>query len=363
MHLPLKPPSVARLDSVGGTEVRWLWHRHIPLGKLTIIAGQPGVGKSTVAAHFAAIVSSGGNWPETPSQPDPHDIAFQPGYFLRRPASQPPSNVLLFASEDNVADTIAPRLQALEADRSKIYVSTQQTPLDETVFIESALRRADIDAPGQCPLIIIDPVASFLHGVGGQSASGIHRRLAPLNDFAAKHNVAVVCITHLTASARTSAVARVHGGLGVTAAARSVWIIAEDPVRPQRRLFLPAKNNVGGITHGHAFTLQPIDSFPDVAIPVWEPGPVQQSANEVLGQPLFRRPVSQAESWLQAVLSVGPRCSRELRQLAEHDNIGWRSVERANQRLRVTATRVETAPDGLPGYMWSLPPANRREAA
>lgn len=362
---PVRPvaPQLTRLDAVGGKDVRWLWPKHIPRGKVTLIAGEPGIGKSTVASHLAAIVSNALPWPN-----EHHHLSLKPAHNPP-PAPDLPSpithsqsaasNVLLFASEDDINDTIAPRLEAMHANSERVFIATQPTSLDDPACIESALNTISRDGidddDNTCPLIIIDPIASYLHHIGGQNTAEVHRLFAPLNAVAAKHNAAIICITHLTRSMSGSALARINGGLGFTAAARSVWLITQDPVRPKRRLFLPAKNNVGGLQHGHAFTLKPADFYPDIAIPVWEPTPVTQSATEILNQPAFRKPVSQAESWLTATLSSGPRCSRQLRQLAEHDNIGWRSIERAKQRLGVTATLVNPAPDGLRGHMWSLP--------
>ena len=164
--------------------VFWLWHNYIPRRKLSISGGMPKQGKSTVALQFAATVSKGGTWPNGEEMYEPADV-------------------LIFSSEDDVDDTIVPRLVAMGADLSRIrFVKGVYTIKDGNAVFSIADNlpqlKAHLEKYPQTALIILDPVAAFLGDkVDGWVETKVRRGLSPLRELASDFNVAILGTMHL----------------------------------------------------------------------------------------------------------------------------------------------------------------------
>ncbi|MBI3068655.1 MAG: AAA family ATPase, partial [Betaproteobacteria bacterium] len=226
--------------------IRWLWPGRIARGKVSLIAGHPGLGKSQAAVSFAAIVSTGGLWPVDRTR-------------CERGA------VVILSAEDDPEDTIRPRLEAAGADLSRVYVLDAVREADERGEIQArAFNLAtDISRLGvllgnlrDVALIVIDPVSAYLGGVESHNNAEVRALLAPLAELAARHGVAVIAVSHLNKASGTEALLRVQGSIAFSAAARAVWGVARDKENPARRLFLPLKNNLGHDQTGLAFTVE-----------------------------------------------------------------------------------------------------------
>jgi putative DNA primase/helicase len=351
---PVVPHSVAlpgalRIDAVCMADVapepvRWLWPGRIALGKLSLLAGQPGLGKSFLSLDMAARVSRGDGWPCDGG-------AAEPG------------GVVLLSAEDDVADTIVPRLIAARADRSRIHTMRalyQPLPglgvaaekpvpfslIEHIPQLEQLIRRA---AP--CRLVIIDPVSAFLGCTDSHNNSEVRGVLAPLAEMAARHRVAVVAVTHLN-KGQGSALDRVIGSIVFTAAARAAYVVTRDEDDPARRLMLPVKNNLGCDESGFAYRLEG-EPTPHVE---WEPGLVVMSADEAVGlgvcprgpQPDARH---DAEAWLLDFLAAGPRPATVIYESAARDGHTKDTIRRAKAVLGILAAK-----DGYQGaWTWTLP--------
>lgn len=263
-----------RLSDVHPELVRWLWPGRMALGKLTLLCGDPGLGKSFITLDLAARVSSGTAWPDLPL------------------LSNPRGSVVLLSAEDDLGDTIRPRLDVAGADASRIVairavrrrvVITGKTQEDYFDLNEDlpALEAAILKLR-DCRLVIIDPLTAYLGKTDSHKNAEVRAVLARLFELAAQHRVAVLAVTHLNKASTLPAIYRAMGSLAFVAAARAVWAVVRDDEDEtgRRRLFVPIKNNLGADETGLAYALEATDG---VARVVWESGAVNMRADDALG--------------------------------------------------------------------------------
>jgi putative DNA primase/helicase len=340
-----RPPSKAqipraittRLAAVKRERLEWLWPGRIPIGKLTLLAGDPGLGKSFVTLDIAARVSQGAPWPDLPLLP------------------QTPGGVVLLNCEDDLADTIAPRLDKAGADEFAImaiegvginggrrhFSLEQDLPRLEEALYENEENR----------LVIIDPISAYTGKIDSHNNTDVRGLLAPLAELAGRNRIAVVAVTHLSKSSGAKAVYRAMGSLAFAAASRAVWAIVKDQTDPQRRLFLPAKLNLAQDPDGLAYRI--VDGR--VA---WETEPVKMHADDAFAAELRaangvghrgaeRR---EASAWLREQLRGGPCSASELIELGEQCGFTKRTLQRALRSIG--GERKKNSFDGP--WLWSL---------
>jgi hypothetical protein len=249
-------PYVARcLANIQPIPMRWLWSDRLALGKLNLIAGQPGLGKSQITANMAGVISRGGKWPD--------------GTYA------PLGSVVFITCEDDPADTIVPRLEAAGADRRRIHLLDWVR--DERDESGEAVRSYDIGRDvtalealchdiGDVRLIVIDPVSAYVGGIDSHKVSDVRGSLAPLQAMAAELSVCVVMITHLNKGTNDgSAMSRVAGSGAYVAACRSAWFVAPHPQDAEKRIFTPLKNNIGDDKTGFAYRIEGVELGREIA--------------------------------------------------------------------------------------------------
>lgn len=324
------------MSDVEPENVTWLWPDRFPHGKLTLIVGDPGLGKSFLATDVAARLSSGTPWPDRQDEP------VEPG------------NVIILSAEDDLADTIRPRLDAAGADPSRIHavIGVKRVSdggrcyfsLDaDLTALEEHIVRMD------ARLVILDPITAFLGSrADGNSNTDIRAILGPLSDLAAKHLCAILAVSHLNKQHGGRAMYRTMGSLAFTAAARSAWLIAKDKHDERRRLMLSIKNNLVEDPKGIAFQIEG-------GCLHWFPEPIDIDADSVLANDDAgeRTERNAAADWLTELLARGPMPVKDIRGAAEADCHKWRTVERAKQAIGVRASREGYGSGGR--YVWSLP--------
>ena len=198
------------------SEATWLWPKRIPLGRLTVLAGRPGVGKSFVTIDFASRVSTGMTWPDGS-------------------VNESAGGVLFFAAEDDPADTIRPRLDAAGADSGRVYYCRN---------VDLAKIESRIDQVPDCRLVVIDPIGSYLgRCVDAYRENEVRAVLEPLAGIASCRSIAVILVAD-------DSLLRSCAFVGL---ARAVWHVTKDPHDRTRRLFLPGKSNLSRETSGLAF--------------------------------------------------------------------------------------------------------------
>jgi hypothetical protein len=326
--------------------LRWLWPGRIPLGKITLLVGDPGLGKSLLTIDIASRVTRG--------QPFPDGAVCESGV------------VIMASAEDDPADTIRPRLDAASAVASRVHTlegvrvvqnngSASERPFQLEMGIaaleETLLRMPDVR------LIVIDPISAYLGNTDSNCNAEIRGLLSPLATLAARHHVAVLCVTHLRKSAGP-AVHRANASIAFTAAARASWAVAADPAEPERRLMLAVKQNLGPAIGGLAFRIATENGPPRLN---WDQGAVNLTANDVLGSVEDRESQDakrEAESWLKEQLGSGPISVQQLQAEAKTEGLSWATVRRAKESLGVVAKK-----SGLHGgWQWRLEDAQAEGA-
>jgi len=317
------PPELVRLSDWGPRDVEWLWTGMIPLRKVTLLVGEPEKGKTFFALDLAARVSAGWGMPgEEPT--------WEPG------------GVLILSADDELDDTIVPRLKGAFADLSSICVLTVDGPRhiglarpqisfsENTDALEQALR-----AMGHpCRLIIIDPITAFLDGMSANSHIAVRRLFARLTSIAKRFGAAVLLISHNRKAGGDSACHRVIGSLAFTAAARVVFGLVDDPAIAERRLLLPIKMNLRDGAVGRAFHIA------DRRLE-WERDPVSLRPDELkrldsTGLATADRLQGVVEQ-LRVMLKDGPRLSREIHEEARRGQVPRLLLFAAKAQLGVRA--------------------------
>jgi len=330
---------------IAAEPTRWLWSGRIPLGKLTLLIGDPGLGKSLITVDIAARLSRG--------------LAFVDG------AECEPGGTIFLSAEDDAADTIRPRLDAAGTDVSRVHVldAVRVALADGSMTEKGFSLESDIahleSALVQFPdvrQVVIDPLSAYLGGTDSHSNAEIRGLLSPLAAMAARRGVAILGVTHLRKTPGT-AVHRSIGSIAFAAAARAVWAVAHDPEDAERRLLLPVKQNLSASMGGLAFRIETQNSVPRLA---WEPGAVALAANEVLGnvETQDQNERCEAKAWLQDLLADGPVAVKKIQAEAKSAGLSWITVRRAKEALTVTASK-----SGYQGaWQWQLEEAHSKDA-
>lgn len=318
-------------NDIKSVPISWLWEGRIPTGKLTMIAGDPGLGKSLLTATLAAHVSMGLPWPVDETKPLVGDV-------------------ILLSAEDDAADTIKPRLEAAGADCSRIHIveSIQEIDTeDETStqrmfsFKQDVSKLANLlDKLPDCVLIVIDPVSAYLDNADSNNNSDIRGLLAPLAELASKNKIAVVLISHLNKNSSGNAAYRVMGSLAFTAAVRSAYIVTKDKEKPDRRLFMPLKNNIAKDTSGLAYSIFEFNGAPVIA---WEDKPVEMTAEEALAPTETEEEYTITDiaiDFLLDFLSKGPVKVDEVHKEAKKAGITQKPLRLACNKLKIEHKKI-----------------------
>jgi hypothetical protein len=311
--------------------VSWLWRCWLALGKLSILDGDPGLGKSLLALDLCARVTTGRPFPDG-----------SPGCA--------PANVIVLNGEDGPEDTVRLRLQALGADLQRVFVMRpRQFDFDPLRFPAGASRLRDAVARLQAKLVVIDPIMAFLDGVATGCDQSIRSALLPLAELADEHGCAVQMVRHLNKTGMTHALYRGGGSIGIIGACRCAWLLGCDPAAPQRRILSQVKNNLAVLQTSLAFELRSRDNAPPEL--AWL-GNSSWAADQVLGN---RRstPRQRAAAFLTAFLANGPRSARDIWSAACPQGLHERTLRRARRDLQARTTRVCVAGKHL--TYWLLP--------
>jgi AAA domain/Bifunctional DNA primase/polymerase, N-terminal len=323
--------------------IEWLWKPRLARGKITLFAGDPGVGKSALTADIVARATTAKAWP---------DCGFAPL-----------GNCIVLSAEDAADDTICPRLDVAGANMSRVFLMrmTGKSGARLRTFSlgqDLPLLATAVENLGDVILIAIDPVTAYLGDkIDTHQTAAVRAVLEPLDDFAASHRVAILGITHPPKAAQSKAINAFTGSLAFVAAARTAFVAIEEP-ETDRRLLLAVKSNIGPTASGIAYRLVPTQTGNGIeTIRVeWDGDPVDITANEALHAAAeeARNSGSQkreAKEFLETLLAAGPKRADEVTAAAEANDIAPRTLARAKKELRI----VSEKDDFLGHWTWRLP--------
>jgi hypothetical protein len=298
------------------TPVRWLWDRWLPAGKLVVLDGDPGTGKSTLACELAARLSRGGWGGE-------------------------PSPVLLINAEDDPADTTVPRLVAAGADLARVHLWDPRDPLELPGGLDRL--RAEIKRTG-ARLVVIDPLSAHLgRGANVSGDQSARRALTPLARLAEEAGCSVLLVRHLRKHAGDNPLYRGLGSVGVIAAVRVAWLLGYHPGGEERRVLTMTKSNLGPVPGAKVFRVA------DGRV-AWAADEEWLSAADVI-----RSTATSVSRWLSQLLERGPKKSDRVKAEAAAAGISERTLWRAKQSMRVMAKKY------YGNSYWCLPGQDPRE--
>ena len=316
-------PALVSLDDVQAEPVTFLWPPYLPLQKVTLIEGDPGVGKSWLVFSLSSAVSLGRGLPG--------GATFDAG------------RVLILSAEDGLADTIKPRLAALGANTANISALDGALTLDNVGFA----RLAEAIEEVKPALVTIDPLfAYFGEKRDINQANQTRAVMSRLADLASTHKCAILCVRHLTKGTRSKSIHRGIGSVDLTAAARSVVLVGYDPSTPTLRAMVHIKSNLAPLGPSLGFEIEE-GQFN------WT-GESPLTAERLLADEREddKLPVEEAEELLKQVLASGPVSAAEIYQDAKLNQISLTTLKRAKKNLKVTSKKLGF--DGK-GWLWNLP--------
>jgi AAA domain len=345
----MTPPAFTAepLSQVRSGMVRWLWEPYLPLGKLVVLDGDPGVGKSLLTLELAARLSRGGPLPDGSAATRPHIT-------------------LLLSGEDNAIDTVRPRAEAAGADLDRIVVvnpvegTLMRFPADLGI-LEELVRSRHVD------LVVIDPIMAFLPGVAANADQCVRGVLNMLAGLAERTDCTILLVRHLRKQSAAKSVHRGLGSVGIIGAVRAGLLVAVHPADPAQRVLAVTKTNLGRTPPTLGFQVRSADSLR--ATIEWT-GTLELSA-DALGTPvpaaLFPR--DRAGDWLIRELAGGPRKASDLLAAAVVANIPEQTLRRAKDEVRVKSQLVYGDDDERiwywydPGALWPKNAPFRRPSA
>ncbi|MEY9525606.1 hypothetical protein ABIF70_006747 [Bradyrhizobium japonicum] len=332
---------IHRVSEVEAQPIQWLWYQRIALGKVTLIAGDPGLGKSQLTAFLAAKVTTGGSWPNNDGD-------------------SPSGSVIMLSCEDDVADTIRPRLEAVGADLKRVHVieavktgegkSRGFNITADLAKLEEAMKRIP-----NVRLVTVDPITAYLGGTDTHRTSDVRAALGPLQVLAAQYGVAIVAVSHLNkAGGGGKSVNAVTGSGAFVAAARASFLVVKDEADEDRRLLIESKNNLGRAP-GLSFRIQQCMLSSGIAAPFveFDAGTINTTADEALGASINNEggAIQEAEEFLRIELASGDVAANRIMQLASGAGISPTTLRRAAKKIGI----IKSKGGYQGGWAWRLP--------
>jgi hypothetical protein len=341
------------MSNIEKCKIDWIWNQVIPLDRLTLFAGDGGLGKSLTAIDIAARGSVG-----------------RPMPFETEADRRPPFSTIIIQTEDDLESTIKPRLEAAGADASKVHMMNTILLGDGTETSFDAVKHLDqladaIDSLGDCSLVLIDSLPEFMPGVNFWKDHELRAALSPLRKLAKDKHVSVVVVSHLNKGQQNSAKQRVTGSTALVNSCRANWLFTPHPDDEEVTLMLSLKGNdlERGQT-GFSFSLEEIEVFGANAVGtpriLWmderstitadQAQQRQRMIPDKSGEPAKVRKIDETVNWLTLLLSGGPKSPKQIDVLGKEHGYKEPTVYRAKKMLGVVKNEFGE---------WQLPPDSK----
>ena len=316
-----KSSKIQYYSSVTPQEIEWLWYPYIPYGRITVIQGDPGEGKTTFVLQIAARLSTGKPLPECET-------------------SLPPLNVIYQSTEDGIADTVKPRLISAGADCGRVaFIDDTSCSL---TLDDERLEHAICES--QARLLVLDPLQSFIGADSDMHRANEMRPLMhKLAGIAERTRCAVIIIGHMNKATGSKGLYRSLGSIDITAAARSVLLIGRLKDEPSIRVMTQIKNNLAPEGRSVAFEMMQEGGIRWI-------GYYDVTADDLLsgGNQPDTSKLLQARTLLREALFEKPMLCTEIYTLCKKHSIGERSVDSAKRLENIKSVKM---PDG---WYWKL---------
>jgi hypothetical protein len=332
------------LSEIEALPVDWLWQGYIPAGMLTILDGDPGIGKSTLTDDLAARASSGRTMPDG-----------SPGH--------PPAGVVLLSAEDDPARTIRPRLEAAGADLDRIVLLSLPAgggDLRPPMITKTDLAKVELALTDESvSLLVLDPLVAYMpDGTDTNRDHNVRPVLALLKSLAERAGCAVIGVRHLRKSGGDNPLYRGGGSIAFTGIVRAELLLAHDPQDPtrERRVLAATKASLGPMPPSLAFHLvtEPGRNHPRVA---WD-GVSAHDAWSLSAVPAIEGSTSaidEAVGVLREILASGPQPASMAKRQAATAGVAGRTLDRAKAKLGIKVSHVGKPGEANQSWEWSLP--------
>ena len=285
-------------SEVQSTDVRWLWYPFIAIGKITLLQGDPGDGKSTLMMNLIAELSTGGKPPDGCKIGVPQKVIYQ-------------------CSEDGVSDTIKPRLERYGADCRKIAFINEEV-YNGLTLDDERIRQAIIEFRPR--LVVIDPIQAYLGSDSDLQIAGRARKLMRrLGMWAAGYDCAIVLIGHLNKKEGSKGLYRSLGNIDVVAAARSVLQVERDTENPDIRIVHQIKNSLAPTAEDIRFSISADKGFRCL-----ECRPQLFEKQQPDAEPKFDTEQQKAAYWIKHFLEKGDMSANEIYCRLDNEGVSKR---------------------------------------
>ena len=320
------------MESVKVEQIEWLLYPFIPFGKVTIIQGDPGEGKTTMVLQIIAKLTRGepillNKKSQKEAQQDSEENLKQE--VLSQDNSIQPVNVIYQTAEDGLGDTIKPRLLAAGADCSRVLViDDREQPL---TMVDVRLEEAIIQTKAR--MVVLDPIQGFLGtDVDMHRANEIRPLMKRMAVLAEKYHCAIILIGHMNKNSNGKSSYRGLGSIDFQAAARSVLIVGRLKDEPETRVMCHVKSSPAPEGKSVAFRLDKETGFQWI-------GEYDISADDLLSGDARGQKSRIAKEFLLDILADGGMAQKKIEEEASKQGIKKKTLRNAKQELEIDSVK------------------------
>lgn len=320
------------MESVKVEQIEWLLYPFIPFGKVTIIQGDPGEGKTTMVLQIIAKLTRGepillNQKSQKEAQKDSEENPKQE--VLSQDAHMLPVNVIYQTAEDGLGDTIKPRLLAAGADCSRVLViDDREQPL---TMLDVRLEEAIMQTKAR--MVVLDPIQGFLGtDVDMHRANEIRPLMKRMAVLAEKYHCAIILIGHMNKNSNGKSSYRGLGSIDFQAAARSVLIVGRLKDEPETRVMCHVKSSLAPEGKSVAFRLDKETGFQWI-------GEYDISADDLLSGDARGQKSRIAKEFLLDILADGGMAQKKIEEEASKQGIKKKTLRNAKQELEIDSVK------------------------